>query len=400
MVQDTRTLNRNAVLTELLRSRPVSRKQISVVTGISAATVTRTVDALISEGILAEGSELIVENRGRRAVLLDLVADRAYVLGIDMGASNTRFIVSDLLGNPLVAREIATPTGLGPADLAAWLVGEVKVASAEYWPTISEISLGLPGAVSQHARTVSNAPNLPQVEDPAFLAALDNAIDRGVYLDNDANFALLGEQRFGAAQGTPSAAMLTLGTGLGAALSVDGRILRGRHGLVGEFGQLPVGPLGTRLEHMVTGSGIVRRAAEAGIHLDTPADLFVSSASNAIQGLRAHFDQALLIVLTAIAVSCEPETIVLGGGISKSLIDSLPKYQDALQQNLRISPKLISATLGDFSGAVGAVVASLHAAYSAVGVEDAALSGLPNEPTLNLSSIRAVQPGGAFLPLA
>jgi len=391
MVQDTRMLNRNAVLTELLRSRPVSRKQISVSTGISAATVTRTVDALISEGILAEGSQLVVEGRGRRAVSLDLVAHRSLVLGIDLGASNTRFIVSDLLARPVVAREVATPSTLNAAALAHWLDDCVRTTSGDLWGKIAEVSLGLPGAVSQHDRSISSAPNLPQVEDPDFLEEFESFIGRTAQVDNDANFALLGEQRLGAARKTPAAAMLTLGAGLGAGLSVDGRILRGRHGLVGEFGQLPVGPLGTRLEHMVTGPGILRRADEAGWTLSSPADLFVESPGPAVRALRTHFDQALLIVLTAIAVSCEPELIVLGGGISKSLTSSLDQYQDSLRQNLRTSPRLVPAALGDFSGAVGAVVSALHRVYRELGVEEGALGELPNDDTLDLATISKVQ---------
>lgn len=395
MVQDTRTLNRNAVLTELLRSRPISRKQIATNTGISSATVSRTVDALIAEGVLQEGDELVVESRGRRAVSLDLVAHQFHVLGIDLGASITRLIVTDLVANPIVAAEVATPAELEPQELAQWLAQEVRSLYSDAWPAVTELSLGLPGAVSQHDTTVSNAPNLPQVENPLFLRAVESEFGLTPHVDNDANFALLGEQRFGAARNTPMAGMLTLGAGLGAALSINGHILRGRHGLVGEFGQLPVGPLGTRLEHLVTGPGILRRASELGVHLADPSELFVESPSPTIQQLRNHFDQALLIVLTAIAVSSEPEVIVLGGGISKSLESSLPRYREALRQNLRVSPTLIPAALGDFSGAVGAAVASLHAVYEKLGVEERALGELPAGEAMSLERISQARRGAS-----
>lgn len=387
MVQDTRTLNRNAVLTELLRSRPISRKLIAANTGISPSTVTRTVDLLIAEGILREGAELVVDRRGRRAVSLDLVADRSYAVGVDLGASNTRLIVADLLAHPVATREVPTPPDLSPVDLAHWLANETMTTAGALWSGVEDVSLGLPGAVNQLDQSVSNAPNLAQVEDLSFLSTFQSDVGRAVQTDNDANYALLGEQRFGAARDTPTAAMLTLGAGLGAGLSIDGRILQGKHGLVGEFGQLPAGPLGTRLEHMVTGPGIIRRAREAGIVIENPAELFYDASPTAVQTLRAHFDQALLIVLTAIAVSCEPETIVFGGGISKSLTGSLGRYQDALTQSLRISPKLTPAALGDFSGAAGAVVASLHAAYTRLGVESDALTDLPAATTFEFDAI-------------
>lgn len=389
LVQDLRVLNRNAVLTALLRLRPASRKQIADSTGISTATVSRAVEQLIAEGLVREGSEVIVEARGRRPISLDIVAEKQLVLGIDLGASSTRVILADLVGTPLSVVVVPTPEKGNGRDLSDWLAGVARTTAGSAWSRVSSISVGLPGAVSRVARTVSNAPNLAQIEDSGFLSDLESALERPVLVDNDANLALLGEQRFGAARHTPTAAMLTLGTGLGAALSIDGRIIHGRHGLVGEFGQLPVGPLGTRLEHMVTGPGIMGRAAEAGVALSSPADLFSGDISPSIASMRGSFDQALLIVLTAVAVSCEPEVIVLGGGISHSLISNTKHYEVALKENLREAPALVAAELGDFSGAVGAVVSSLHSLYAELGVEKDSFMALPSAQTLTLASIDA-----------
>jgi len=401
MVQDIRELNRNAVLTELLKRRPATRKQIAEATGISPATVSRAVDQLILDGTVREVSEVVVGNRGRRAILLDLVADTSLVIGIDLGASSTRMIASDLLAAPQTAIELPTPTDLGSAELALWLAEQAKAAMADRWDAVAAVSLGLPGAVNQAERSVSNAPNLKQVEDPAFLAVCELAFGVPVLADNDANLALLGELRFGAARHTPYAAMLSLGAGLGVGIAIDGAILRGRHGLVGEFGQIPVAPRGERLESFTTGPGLLGRAAAMGVSLDAPAQLFAGSANEtdaparrAREQLRSEFDQALVTVLTAIAVSTEPETIVLGGGIAKSLTDRLDEYQTALEQTLRIAPTLTSVELGDFSGAAGGVVAALHSVYSSLGVEASALSGLPTSDALTPDTVRRTRVAG------
>lgn len=388
MVQDTRELNRSAILSELLLTRPSSRKQIATSTGISQPTVTRAVDELIADGVLFEGEEIVVESRGRRARTIDLVADRALVLGVDLGATNTRILLTDLLATPIHVSVLPTPSDLAPADLAHWLSRKLLACAAAQWDLISQVALGLPGAVSQEDFSVSNAPNLPQVEDPVFLATLRSDLGKPLQIDNDANYALLGEQRFGAAKSSPNAAMLTLGAGLGAGLAVEGRLLRGSRGLVGEFGQLPIGPMGSRLEQMVTGPGIMRRAQEANAHLDDPSGLFVAAVTPLIRSLRAQFDQALLIVLMAIVVSCEPSTIVLGGGISKSLTPDLGQYEESLKLALGYAPKLTSAALGDFSGAAGAAVASLHGEYLSIGVERDALASLPGWTNLTPDSLR------------
>ncbi|WP_233206249.1 ROK family protein [Cryobacterium sp. N19] len=305
------------------------------------------------------------------------MADTTHVVGVDVGANNTRFVIVDLLGVTVLSREIATPIDVSPPELAEWVVAQVKTTAANGWHFIRYACVGLPGAVNQENNSVSNAPNLIQVEDRRFLDALEASFGIPIEIDNDANYALLGEQRFGVARDFPTAAMLTLGAGLGGSLAVDGTILRGRHGLVGEFGHLPVGPLGTRLEHMVTGPGIIRRASEAGISLASPAELFVANPPAHIASLRDQFDQALLIVLTALAVSCEPEIIVLSGGIAKSLSSSFSRYEDALRQNLQYAPRLVLSGLGDMSGAVGAAVSGLHRAYQELGVASDALATLP-----------------------
>jgi predicted NBD/HSP70 family sugar kinase/biotin operon repressor len=389
MVQSTRAMNRGTVLAEVFRTAPTSRKNIAAATGISTATVTRAIDALIAEGILREGSEIVSENRGRRAVLLHVVAAKSYVVGVDLGASNTRIIVADLLATPVVALEMPTPSDLDAVDLANWLAMQVRQAAGTGWRLVAAICLGLPGAVNRLDRSVSNAPHLPQVEDGRFLATLETAVGMSVTIDNDANLALLGEQRFGAAKNSPTAAMLTLGTGLGAGLAIDGKVLQGDRGLIGEFGQLPVGPLGTKLEHMLTGPGILRRAAEAGVTLSVPAELFTGKDGGGKESLRSHFDHALVIALTAITVSCEPKTIVLGGGIAKSLTSSLERYHASLLSNLRMAPQLLPASLGDYSGAVGAVVAALHTVYRGLGISERHLAGLPVSQTLTPDSISA-----------
>lgn len=377
MVQDVRQINRGMVLAELLRTRPTTRRDIAVSSGISPTTVTRTVDELIAEGIVREGGEVVSAARGRRPVLIDFVAEGGYVAGVDLGASTVRVAVADLVGAVQRTGEYRTPSGCSADELIDWLCARTEECAAELWPATRIVTVGLPGAVALDNRTVTNAPNLPQIETDGFLDSVRRRIGVPVLADNDANLALLGELHFGAAREADTAAMLTLGAGLGAGIAVNGEILRGPTGLVGEFGQLPAGPLGARLEHMVTGPGILRRAAEAGVALDSPAELFASPSRPGVGELRAHFDAALLIVLTALTVACEPERIVLGGGIAKSLGPALGKYRVQLEQTLRVAPALVPSGLGDFSGAMGGVVLSLREVYRAMGVPEPTLRQLP-----------------------
>ena len=378
----TRLTAREDVLAGVLRAHSTTRQEVAASTGLSSATVSRAIDILIAEGVVRESSDIATGLRGRRAVRLEVVANRAHVAGIDLGASTTRIVIADLLARPVAVRRLPTRVDLGPKPLAEWLHEKIEETAGAAL-SISALRIGVPGAVAAEDRRVTNAPNLSQVEDPLFLSTLDTATNASVDIDNDANYALLGEQKFGAAQSSPTAGMLTVGTGLGAAISIDGRILRGRRGIIGEFGHLLVGPLGTRLENMVTGPMLSRRAAELGYPLGSPAELFQQHLPSQLSALVSEFDHALLVALTALIVSSDPAVVVLGGGIAKSLGPRLKNYEQELERNLHIEVPILLAALDDYSGAVGAVVAGLQKVYSDMGVTTAELPSLPDSRSVN-----------------
>lgn len=369
------TANQIAVLTEILAAGSVTRSAISARTGLSGATVSRAVEALVGREVVRASATMPPDGRGRPADLLEARGEHAFVCGIDLGASNTRIVVADVVARVLATRRVPTPTGLGPEGLAAWIAAEVRTTAGHRWPAVRAVGLGLPGAVRIETRAVSDAPNLGVVEDPDFLPAVDDGLGMRVIADNDANFAMLGEERFGAARSAATAVMFTIGAGLGAGVVIGGRLLRGRIGLVGEFGHLPVGPLGTPLEHMITGPGIMRRAAELGVGLESPSQLFAPDM--AATELRRRVEDALFIMLTAATVSYEPDVIVLGGRIAQSLVDTLPRLRRRLVDTVRYAPVLAPALLGDLSGAYGAEVAALRSYYRSLGVPEGHVWRLP-----------------------
>ncbi|WP_159450120.1 ROK family transcriptional regulator [Demequina sp. NBRC 110056] len=401
---------RGRIFAALLRLRPASRKRLALATGASPATVTRAVDALMTEGLVVEVAEVAADRRGRREVLLDVAPGAGLAVGIDLGASRTRAVAVDATGTARATADVPTPATLGPAELARWLqdiaeeVGDrARDAGAvpggarpSPAPRGLALAVGLPGAVAAAAsdpatgavRRISNAANLRQVEDPAFLEALEAGSGGAlVAVDNDANLALVGEQHAGAAADATSAAMVTLGAGLGVGLAVDGAIVRGRRGLVGEFGQIPAGPEGLTLEALVTGPGLLARAVAAGIALDDPAAVFRPGPAAA---LRADFDRALTTVLAAVAVASDPDVIVLGGGIAKSLTGDLARYEEALAATLTVAPRVVATELGDLAGAAGAAVTALHGLYAGWGADPSALAGAPAPGTLTREALDAL----------
>ena len=170
-------------------------------------------------------------------------------------------------------------------------------------------------------------------------------------LDNDTNFALLGERHFGAARRAANAAMFTLGAGI----MIDGRLIRGTHGL----------------------------------ELDSPADIFQPNDNELLTTLRLQFEQALLVALTAAVVSCDPDVIVLGGAIASSLETRIDSLKHSLAQALRTNARIATADLGDLSGALGAAVQALHRVFAALGIPDDALSRMPPQRPLRTGHLNA-----------
>lgn len=378
MTIDLRSMNRATVLAELLISSPTTRVAIAEATRLSGATVTRVIDSLVEEGLVRDLHLLPATGPGRRALLMEAIGRKFLSVGIDLGASNTRIVVMDLLGEVVMVDRAQTPAHLSAGELATWLSSLSRESVGDQWGSVAGFAVGLPGAVNPSTRAISNATHLAQIEDPMFLTSLEAELARTIDIDNDANYALLGEQYFGAARNATNSVMFTLGAGLGAGVMVEGRILRGTNGLVGEFGSLPVGPLGSRLEHMVTGSGIMLRAAQLGISLESPADLFSPTADQATRMLRREFEQALVVAITAAVVSTDPEIVVFGGGIAASLDGTLDFLARALTQNLRTAPVLAIAELADLSGALGAGIRGLHMIYAEQGIPPEELARVPS----------------------
>lgn len=364
------------VLTDLLRHAPTSRKEVADRSGLSQATVSRAVEQLLATGLIRELGEVVASTPGRRAVQLAVVAERTHVVGVDLGASTVRVVVADLMGTTVARAAEPTATQLDAPALAKDVARQVRDAAAGHWRSVASVVLGIPGSIDRETGAVANANNLPQVEDPRFATVLGDELAVPVSLHNDADLALLGEQQVGAARHADAAAMLTLGTGLGAALAFRGQIVQGRHGIVGELGQLPLDG-STRLEDLLTGPGIIAAAERAGVRLASPASLFDKDADAPVQALRERFDAALLLALTAVTVACEPAVIVLGGRVAESLDGDWERYETALRHAIRYAPRLAPPALGAYSGATGAAVHGLHAAYRALGVADADLIDLP-----------------------
>lgn len=163
------------------------------------------------------------------------------VFAVDLGGTHLRVALVDDTGRILKQTKQETPKGDSAESVVAALVD-----TAQHWSSSNEAvvatSIMVPGAVDSDKAVVLQAPNLPSLVNYALKAELQNRLGWPVFLENDANAAAVGEMWLGAARGCRDVVSVTLGTGVGGGLILDGRLCRGSHGSAGEIGHTTVDP--------------------------------------------------------------------------------------------------------------------------------------------------------------
>ena len=234
------------------------------------------------------------------------------------------------------------------------------------------MGVGCTGPVSAERGVINNPYTLPTWVDCDIVERLRAVFDRPAYLENDADAAALGECFAGAARGFRRVVMLTLGTGVGGGVIVDGRVYRGTRGDHPELGHIPIDPAGpacycgTRgcLEAIASGTAIA--AAGETIGLADSREVFARAAAGDA-GARAIVERvrgALSIATWTILHTFMPELIVLGGGVIDEHYDRLASAVEEAIPRATMVPKggtrVVKAALGNEAGMVGAASLALN----------------------------------------
>ena len=293
----------------------------------------------------------------------------AMYMGIDWGGTKIEIAALDDAGNEHLRRRIATPRGDYGASVkvTADLVHE---AEQELGRTCT-VGIGIPGSVSPTTGLIQNA-NSDWLIGKPLAEDLELAIGRKLRLENDANCLALSEARDGAAAGAAVVFAIILGTGCGAGLVIDGKLLTGRHRIAGEWGHNPLPASGPDespgppcycgrtgcLETWISGTGFAREHTEStGRQLTAKAIVqAMREGDEAAQASYRGFLDRLGRGLASIINVIDPDIIVFGGGVSNisELYQDLPQYiLPQLFCDVLTTP-IVAARHGDSSGVRGA----------------------------------------------
>lgn len=290
-----------------------------------------------------------------------------YGLGIDLGGSSVKAVAISPEGR-ILRRQQKLISDFGNME---WvepirdLVREIEQGSS---PSFTGVSV--PGLISRDGWFVAHMPGrLQGLEGLNWSKALQTS--RRVPVLNDGQAALLGEAWIGAAQGVQNAILLTLGTGVGGALLVDGRILRGHTGRAGHLGHScldPHGPLDVTgmpgsLEWFIGNATVADRCQG---RYRTTHELVAASRAGDPNAQAIWLDSVhkLACAIGSFINITDPEVVIIGGGIARSgkaLMDPLQDYlKDVEWRPGGHRVKLRRARLGEFAGAIGAARHALN----------------------------------------
>jgi glucokinase len=304
------------------------------------------------------------------------------VCAVDLGGTYLRTATIDPRGRIQFRRKQRTPVTDDPQEIVSAIVMAARKCdeqseAAGY--SLGTISIVVPGTVDIASGRITRIPNVPALDSFELTAALTDSLNRPVILENDANAAAVGEMWLGAARGYRTIVCLTLGTGVGSGIILDGKLWHGANDSAGEIGHTSIEPFsgdacscGSRgcLEVYASATAIVRMAREGlsrhpSSVLSSPDDLTaqdIFAAGRNGDGLAVEvfhrMGDYLGVGLANVINILNPEMIVIGGGVAngwelfaKQMLQRIHQYAFRLPA---ANVKIVPAQCGDDAGLLGA----------------------------------------------
>lgn len=322
-------------------------------------------------------------------------------LGVDIGGTKLFGVALEPSGGVVCEARVPTPqvdetllehpdhrVGVDVADAVADVVGQLSADLGTLAPVPVVVGVGAPGMVDRHG-ALRFAPNLPGASGADLQRLVGERLEAAtVIVENDANCAALGELAFGALRGVGEGVMVTLGTGIGGGVVVDGKVRLGYSGFAGEIGHTIVDPAGPPCpcgrrgcwERYASGGGLGRLAREAAYAGRLPhvvaraggdpenvhGEDITRAALGGDEGAIGVLDELgwwVALGLANVVAMVDPERIVLGGGLAEAgelLLGPTRRAFVELVEGARARPpiEIMAATLGERAGAIGAALAA------------------------------------------
>jgi glucokinase len=392
---------------DAVRSRGrVTRSQLARELGLSDASVSRIVKRLLDSGTIAElpGEP---RARGRTPTILQFVGPIGAVIAVDLGGTQCHGALADLAGGTVAEDFRAAGAGEAAADRLLACIAALKAKAADLaWP-VRAVVVGIPALIDPTTGLATAGPNV-HWQGYDLIGALAESLAEPFEVDNDVNLGALGQAWRGAGRGVSSFVLMSLGTGIGGALVIDGHLIRGRHNAAGELAYFPVarsalgaqmspdaghpaGPGGapgaevvhavdeqprglglprSGFEDVASGLALRARAVElAGLvgptSLDLAsfevADVFKAAADGDGVGQRVvrELTSHVAAAIAGTTALVDPDRIILDGSIGRALRPWLGDLRTLVEAQVFRAPEIVISELGPNATVTGAIARAL-----------------------------------------
>jgi predicted NBD/HSP70 family sugar kinase len=351
-----------------------SRAEIARASGLSKPTVSLALSNLAEANLVHEVGRAS-GGKGPSAILYEINPGSGWVVGIDVGARWLRAAVADITGTTVARRDERARSRSSGAlvkqigEIAFQVAGDAGLA----WRQVTHTCVGNPGVLDPARGSLAHAPNLPGWGRQGLVDAIRDRLGAAVSFENDVNLAALGERAVGAGREAENFVFISVGTGVGMGIVINGELYRGAGGAAGEIGYLPLGagdshdPAFRRrgqLEEETGASAVVRHARALGLSsARTPKAIFAaarrgdSAANHVVEAEAAR----IALAIAAVSSVLDPQLVILGGGIAGNS-DLLEPVERELRALSPFRPRVAVSELRDDAVLQGAIATSLASA--------------------------------------
>ena len=291
-------------------------------------------------------------------------------LALDLGGTNIRLAAIGEDGIVYSRSRSATPKRSSSIEIVDLIVRLADGCREKVPPgsNIFAIAAAVPATINEQAGILTKLPNLPALEGVRLRDVLTERLGIETILENDANAAAYGENWMGASRGVDDSICITLGTGVGGGLIINGKPFRGKDGTAGELGHVCVEPQGVPcgcggrgcIEQYASATAIVRMAREAGMNVSSSFDVYRAAGEGSVEADQVFrkMGSYLGIGIASLINVLNPEMVVLGGGVSAAWDRFIGTVADEISVRSFREPaaraRIVRAELGDDAGILGA----------------------------------------------
>ncbi|WP_245245352.1 ROK family transcriptional regulator, partial [Streptomyces palmae] len=334
-----RAMNDRAALELLVTHGPLTRTRLGELTGLSKPTASQLLARLEAAG-LVRATGTATGRPGPNARLYAINPAAAHVAALAVDQEGVTAAVADITGRTLGEHRVATPAAgprapQDPVGIVRTAVAGAARAAGIGLDALHHTVVGIPGALDPRTGELRYAAHLPGWHFPALRAELAAALGTPVLVENDVNLAAVAEQHHGAAQDFDDFVLVWVDEGVGAAVVLGGRVLRGTTGGAGEIGYMPLpgaplargGPpaaarpdAGGGFQKLVGAPAVVELARRHGIEAAGAGEALATALRTPGAGERVLGELArrLATGLASVVAVVDPELVVLSGEVPRA----------------------------------------------------------------------------------